>query len=136
MILSGDVKKIIQSNDEIFRVWFRSWLISYVPSLVPRPKWFDNSRHVAVGDVVLFSKSDKEFEHLYQYGMVTKLHISKDGLIRSVDVSYQNHTESVKRVMKRGVRELVVIHPVEELGISKELYDLATTDDDKCMCHC
>ena len=28
LVLSGDIKKIIQSNDEIFRVWFRSWLIS------------------------------------------------------------------------------------------------------------
>ena len=136
LILSGDVKKIIQSNDEIFRVWFRSWLISYVPSLVPRPKWFDNSRHIAVGDVVLFSKSDKEFENLYQYGIVTTLYTSNDGLIRSVDVTYQNHTENVKRVTKRGVRELVVIHPVEELGISKELHDLATRNNSAHVCHC
>ena len=135
LILSGDIKKIIQSNNEIFRVWFKSWLISYVPTLVPRPKWFETGRHIALGDVVLFSKSDKEFEHLYQFGIVTKLHTSGDGLIRSVDISYQNHSENVKRITTRGVRELTVIHPVEQLGISKELHDLSNKSSN-LSCYC
>ena len=130
------VKKIIKSNDEIFRVWFKSWLVSYVPTLVPRPKWFETNRHIAVGDVVLFSKSDKEFEHLYQYGMVTSVRASSDGLIRSVEITYQNHSENVKRVTTRGVRELIVIHPVEQLGISKELHDLATKSNSINTCNC
>jgi hypothetical protein len=129
LVLCSDVKKIVQSNEEIFKVWFRSWLISYVPTLVPQPKWFETNRNITVGDIVLISKSDKEFEHLYQYGIVTALHTSKDGLVRAVDVSYQNANENVKRVTKRGVREIVVIHPVEELGLSKELYDIAAAND-------
>ena len=43
LILSGDVKKIVQSNDDIFRAWFKSWLVSYVPTLVPQPKWFETN---------------------------------------------------------------------------------------------
>ena len=73
----------------------------------------------------MFSKSDKEFENNYQYGIIKATNVSKDGLIRSVDVEYQNPNENTKRVTKRGARELVVIHPYEELGISRELYDLA-----------
>ena len=136
LVLSGDVKKIIKSNDEIFRIWFKTWLVSYVPTLVPRPKWFETNRHIAIGDVVLFSKSEKEFEHLYQYGIVTALNTSNDGLIRSVEVTYQNHTENVKRVTTRGVRELIVIHPVEQLGISTELYNLAAESSHVHTCHC
>ena len=110
LILTSDVKKIVQTNKEIFDVWFRSWLVSYVPTLVPQPKWFETNRSISVGDVVLFSKSDKEFENVYQYGLIKKTHVRKDGLIRSVDVEYQNSNEGTKRSSKRGVRELIVIH--------------------------
>ena len=136
LVLCNDIKKIVQSNEEIFKVWFKSWLISYVPTLVPQPKWFETSRNISVGDIVLISKSDKDFEHLYQYGIVSALHESKDNIVRFVDVSYQNHNENVKRVTKRGVRELVVIHPVDELGLSRELHDIASTCMGRvCLCN-
>ena len=54
---------------------------------------------------------------------------SKDGRIRKVEVEYQNHSEDFKRTTTRGVRDLIVIHPVDELGLSKELYDLANSSD-------
>ena len=127
LILSRDVKKIVQKNNDIFTGWFNSWLISYVPTLVESPKWFKNDRNMAEGDVVMFSKSEKEFENLYQYGIVTSVSFSKDGKIRKVEVEYTNPTENVKRKTIRGTRDLIVIHPVEELGLSKELSDLANS---------
>ena len=125
LILSTDAKKIIQTNEDIFTAWFQSWLVSYVPTLVPQPKWFKTDWDIAVGDIVLFSKSDKEFENLYQYGIVKVLYTGKDGLIRTVGVEYQNASEDTKRSTKRGVLEIVVIHQVDEVSISKELFDLA-----------
>ena len=56
---------------------------------------------------------------------MTKTFQSKDGLVRSVEVQYQNFNENVKRLSKRGVRDIIVIHPVDELGISAELDELA-----------
>ena len=82
---------------------------------------------MAEGDVVMFSKSEKEFENLYQYGIVTSVSFSKDGRIRKVEVEYTNPTENVKRKTIRGTRDLIVIHQVEELGLSKELSDLANS---------
>ena len=102
-------------------------MTSYVPTLVDRPKWFDTDRDVSVGDVVLFLKSDKEFEHLYQYGIVSQVVQCLDGLIRTVVVDYQNHDEEFRRNTERGVRDIVVIHPVDELGISRELHDIANS---------
>ena len=55
---------------------------------------------------------------------------SKDGIIRSVEVEYQNPAENIKRRTTRGVRELVVVHPVDELSLSKELSDLAAGDSE------
>ena len=124
VLVSDDPKRIIQSNNEIFTTWFQSWLVSFVPTLMPQPKWFTSSADIHVGDVILFLKSDKEFEKLYQYGIIRNLKHGKDGLVREVVVEYQNYNENVKRLTTRGVRELVVIHPVDELGLVRELNNL------------
>ena len=129
LLLSQDVKKIISTNADIFRVWFKAWLVSCVPVLIEQPKWFKTSTNLQVGDVVLFLKNEKELETQYQYGMVSKVYPGNDGLIRSVDVDYQNHNENVRRTTKRGVRNLVVIHPVDEIGISQELSELCEDND-------
>ena len=47
-----------------------------------------------------------------------------------MDVEYQNPGESVKRRTRRGVRELVVIHAVDEIGISRELAEMANGPSD------
>ena len=125
--VKNDLRRIIESNQKIYEVWFREWLVSCVPMLVEKPKWFVTERNICVGDVVLFLKSEQEFDRHYQYGIVTVTYESKDGIVRAVEVEYQNSSENVKRTTKRGVRDLVVIHEVDEIGISAEL-DL--------LCHC
>ena len=72
-------------------------------------------------DVVLFLKSDKEFEKLYQYGIIRNVKLSRDGKIRQIELEYQIFTENTKRVTNRGTREIVVIHHVDELGLNREL---------------
>ena len=125
LILSHDIKKIVQTNSDIFKVWFKSWLISYVTTLVDKPKWFHSDKDVSEGDIVLLLKSEKEFEEVYQYGIVISVSAGKDERVRRVDIEYQNHNEKTKRSTKRGVRDIVVIHPIDELGISKELHELS-----------
>ena len=68
--VSEDYKKLIQKNNDLFRVWFKAWLISYVPTLMLQPKWFRSDVDPKVGDVVLFLKSEKEFETIYQFGVI------------------------------------------------------------------
>ena len=80
-----------------------------------------------VGDIILFLKSEKEFESIYQYGVITDLKASRDGKIRQVEIEYQNHNEQVKRKTNRGTREICVIHPFEELGLIRELNIPATS---------
>ena len=123
--ISHDYRRIIESNNKIFDSWFKQWLISYVPILIEKPKWFITERNICTGDVVLFFKSEKEFDRQYQYGIVKKTIVGRDGNVRVVEVQYQNHNENTKRVTKRGVRELVVILPIDEIGISQEIKNLA-----------
>ena len=113
--LSQDQKRIIEANAKIFRAWFNSWLISYVPTLIEHPKWFAYDNEVLVGDVVLFLKSEQEFDQQYQYGIVKSVNKGRDGRVRSIEVEYQNHNEKIKRITIRGVRDIVVIHKADEL---------------------
>ena len=123
--VTDDIKKIIQTNNEIFNIWFKCWLVSYVPTLMFQPKWYTSDRDTKIGDVVLFLKSDKQFDKQYQYGIVTGVKVSRDGKIRDIEVEYHNHNENTKRRTNRGVRDVVVIHPIDELGIMRELNALS-----------
>ena len=125
--VTEDVGKIISQNNKIFQVWFKAWLTSCVPSLMQHPKWFRSDIDPKIGDVILFLKSEKEFESIYHYGLITDLKVSRDGKIRQVEIEYQNHNENVKRKTNRGTREISVIHPFEELGLIRELNILATS---------
>ena len=125
MIITENLGRIIEQNDRIFEVWFRAWLTSCVPNLMFHPKWFKSDSDPREGDVVLFLKSDKEFQKLYQYGIITFCKRSRDGKIREVEIEYRNLTEHVKRRTTRGTREVVIIHPLGELGMIRELNILA-----------
>ena len=117
-------KKIIQTNADIFKTWFRAWLISYVPTLVERPKWHKTDREVKIGDIVLFLKSDREYDLQYQYGIVSAIFHSKDGYVRRIEIEYRNHNENNKRKTQRGVRDIVVVYPIDELDLYEELYEM------------
>ena len=125
LIMTGHCKRIIEANANIFTAWFKAWLVSFVPTLIERPKWHKSDKNLNIGDVVLFLKSEQEYDKEYQYGLVTSLKPSRDGHIREIEVEYMNHNESMKRRTKRGVRDLVIIHPVDELSIYERLDHIA-----------
>ena len=123
--------KLIEQNERIMTAWFECWLTSHVPKLVDQPKWFNSDSDVQIGDVVLFLKKEKEYAGNYQYGIIKDVEISRDQKIRKVLVEYVNSNETIRRETRRSVREIVVIHPVEELGIVRELGEIATWVDMK-----
>ena len=84
-----------------------------------------------VGDVILFLKTEGELSSVYQYGMIDSVKPSKDGIVRTVNVRYRNHSERVDRITKRSVRELVLIHHIDDIDIMKELGTVATKADAK-----
>ena len=121
LIICTDHKKMIKSNAEIFKVWFNAWLVSYLPSLIECPKWHRSDGALGIRDVVLFLKSEKEFNTQHQYGIISAVHESKDGQVRRVDIEYKNHNKGIRRTMQPVVRELVIIYPIHELDIYERL---------------
>ena len=73
----------------------------------------------------MFKKAEKEPECHYKYGMIKELKQSQDNIARSAVVKYQNAEESVRRTTLRGIRELVLIHHIDEIGITEELDEAA-----------
>ena len=124
LVLCTKHQNLLDQNAVIFKAWFNAWLVGYVPQLIERPKWHTKNRVMNIGDVVLFLKSDKEFDEQYQYGMISAVHSGQDGHIRRVDVEYQTFSEDTKRTTQRGVRDLVVISPVDELDIYERLHHM------------
>ena len=124
MNVTVNVGKMVEQHSDLYEAWFKTWLVSYVPTLMFQPKWYKSDRDPKIGDVILFLKSEKEFDKQYQYGIIADLKISRDGKIRQVEVEYQNFNENVKRKTTRGTRDIVVIHPIDELGLTRELNGL------------
>ena len=126
---STDPDKFLKQNVQIFNTWFEAWLTCHLPKLMLQPKWFKTSYHIKVGDVVLFLKNDSVLQSRYQYGVVKSVKVDRDNIIRRVNVEYRNNKESVNRETVRPVRELVVIHKIDELNIVQELGLIAFSAD-------
>ena len=86
-----------------------------------QPKWFKSDENPKIGDVILFLKSEKEFDKQYQYGMISDVLKTRDGRIRKLEIEYMNHNEKVRRKTTRASRDVVVIHPVGQLGLIRDL---------------
>ena len=66
-------------------------------------------------------KGEDDLSCIYQYGMVHELEKDKDDIIRKVQVKYRNSSENHDRFTWCCVRNLIIIHPVNELSIMEEL---------------
>ena len=95
------------------------------------PKWYKTDYHIQSGDVVLFLKKEGPLNSTYQYGIVKSTEVGRDTKIRCVIVEYRNHNEEFNRETRRAVRELVVIHRVDELSLIQEIGKIATIADVK-----
>ena len=134
--VSGDLVQIVEGNNQLMDAWFKAWLTSYVPSLVFQPKWFNSDTNPKIGDVVLFLKSEKEFDKHYQYGIISDVQKTRDGRIRKLEIEYMNHNEKTRRKTTRASRHVVVIHPLGELGIIRECNRISDNLNKKVRFEC
>ena len=120
-VITEDPTKLLKESSKLYKAWFETWLLNHVSKLMPQGKWFDHSRDLQVGDVVLFTKMDSCISKIYTYGMVSDVETRNDGHVRKVRVQYQNHNENVKRETCRSVRNLILNHPVDEFDLYQDL---------------
>ena len=129
MMVTNNPEKFLFINEKLFNTWFEYCLISHVPKLMHHPKWFQTDRDIKVGDIVLFLKQENQLSSTYKYGMISDLSRTSDDKVHKATVHYRNSTEAVDRFPNRAVRQLIMIHPVDELNMMEELGLIATFAD-------
>ena len=129
LCVTNNPSRILDSNIRILNTWFENWLLSHVPKLISQPKWFKTEEHLKEGDIVLFTKNESILSSTYQYGIVKSAIPGHDGMIRKVTIRYRNHNENVDRETYRSVRQLVIIHRIDELDLIQELHEIAKFAD-------
>ena len=129
LLVSLDPSKLIKQSARIYDAWFESWLLNHVPKLMQQSKWFHHERNLRPGDVVLFTKVDSLLSKKYTYGMVKDVEIGGDCKVRRVVVRYRNSNENVPRETSRSVRNLVLIHPIDDCDVIKVIGEIARAVD-------
>ena len=125
MVTVRKPSKLMKENQKIFEAWFESWLINHVPRLMTQSKWFNTSRNIQVGDIILFTKTDSAICSTYQYGMVSAIECGKDDVVRKARVRYKNSNEESFRETCRSARDLIVNRSVDEIDILEELNEIS-----------
>ncbi|XP_058454825.1 uncharacterized protein LOC131432514 [Malaya genurostris] len=106
LCFSNDSGAILRQNWRASQIlanqFWRRWLSDYLPEITRRSKWFDHTRPITTGDVVVIA-DNKLPRNLWPLGKIIHTHISKDGQIRSATV------RTAVGVYERPVSKLAVL---------------------------
>lgn len=84
-------------------MFWRRWLQEYLPCLVKRTKWYENSKPIQEGDIVLIVDPNGP-RNVWPKGKIMQLYPAKDGKIRIVDVQLANGN-----VLRRPVAKICIL---------------------------
>ena len=90
-------------------------------------KWFCSDIEIKICDLVYFNKKDGSLAKRYQYEMIHEVEPNKDRLIHIILIKYRKHNENADRFSIRMVREVILIHPTDDLHLIEELGNAAST---------
>lgn len=92
--------RIVQTISNEF--WSR-WVKEYLPTLLRRQKWFQQTKPIRVGDIVL-EVNENLRRNLWPLGKVVKCFPGEDKIVRAVEIMYGNG-----HVLKRPVAKLCIL---------------------------
>ena len=102
-----------------------------MPKIMFRPKWFDSSKDLAIGDLVYFQKEDGVLGKAWIIGRIEQVVKSgRDQKIRRVVIKYQNRDEDYPRFTDRTVLKLVKLFSIDEHQVQDDLGLLQKRIDD------
>jgi hypothetical protein len=102
-----------ENVQQVKQDFWKRWIEEAFPVRLRQQKWKQEKRDLKVGDIVL-RKDETAAGQTYKYARVIKVHVSTDGLVRSVDIEYRLPGEMTFRTTTRPVHKLVTIFPIEE----------------------
>ena len=96
--------------EDVYNLWYRLYVDSYVPLLAHRSKWLDEEENIKELDIVYFKIRYSPLHSSWLIGKVEYTLPSRDNRIRTVGIGYKYKTEGGEKVFKtveRPVREIV-----------------------------
>ena len=120
----------VQLVQDVADHYWKHWAAEVTPIQVIRQQWHAQKRNLNVGDLVLVHDSNK-LRNKYKLAIVTDVHVSQDGLVRSCTVGFRQSRSPTKRMkyrsvwqsLQRSVQRLTLLLPVEEQEESIEVTD-------------
>ena len=118
--LTGPIKyprgpsDFLKKVNDTYEQFFHLWNVSYLPKLLPTPKWFKDSPELEVNDVVYFMKTDNSISSQWTIGQVDSIVRSKDQKIRRVVIRYYNYKEDQIRYTDRALRSIKKLFNIED----------------------
>ena len=127
VIIDNNTTAMMEHHNKITQSCLRIIYLN-AKRFIPKPKWSSGDEKVAVGDVVLFPKREgptgKQIDHEWRIGLVKEIDVN-DSTYRA-NIEYLNATNTkLRHTTTRSVRQLVIIHRVEELEPSTHEYQMA-----------
>ena len=115
----GNVREMFKTVQTRVEVFWETWLRHMPPQLLPRNKWFHPRDNLEIGDfVIVFEqgfKGKSAPRATWTKAIVTAVHPSGDGLVRSVTIR-----DSKQREYKRPIHKLCLIATWAELEAEVE----------------
>ena len=110
----GDCRKLFNVAQNKVACFWSAWLKNMPPQLIERSQWFHSRDNLEVGDFVLVfepgMKRNAAPRSVWKKAIITEVHPSSDGLVRSVTLRDSKRNEYV-----RPIHKLCLIATKEEL---------------------
>ena len=117
-------RDLFHNVEDIYNLWYKVYVDSYVPLLAQRSKWNDEHENVKVDDIVYFKIKDSPLHAKWLIGKVEFIVPSRDKKVRTVGIGYKYDTENGERkfkIVERPVREIVKLQHIDETSIIEDI---------------
>lgn len=122
-------KDLMGKIDEIYQVWYSIWARDYVPLIMRREKWEQESENLQEEDIVWFKLRESPMSAEWRLGKVESVTVGRDKKVREALVAYRNMEESVGGGDKGGWRHMTVLRPVRNIIKLYSIEDTTLMED-------
>ena len=119
-------KDLMTKISDLFNSWYTCWATSYLPLLLERQKWNDESEDLNPNDIIYFKLLDSPLGATWRLGKVDQVKIGKDGHVREIVVAYKvieedDVTNWRHSTVVRPVRECIKLLDIEDTTFAEDM---------------
>ena len=99
------------------------WNNIYVPQILSRKKWFDNSEEqITQDDIVLFKLKESSFATNWVLGKIESVRVGRDGVTRECTILYKSVGETDGMlIVERSTRDVVKLFNIEDTSLYQDI---------------